>query len=245
MTNGYTRSPKLLKGALVEFSERFIGPVPNIILFQYNPESLTRSLNAWQPAGAERNPATQAQTPANAQPAPPPESFDLVLELDATDDLEAGDPLAVVSGVADRIAALEMLMYPASVGAPGDLRVADGVSVTTGAGNGGSASTRCTQVPVSRVPIVLFVWGPGRILPVRVTSFQVEEQMFSPTLYPLQAKVTVGLEVQNEADLDSYEDGLAKDLAREALKFTYKQRKLLAAANVANAGDSILGMLPF
>ena len=26
-------------------------------------------------------------------------------------------------------------------------------------------------------------WGPGRIVPVRLTSFQVEEQFFSPVLF--------------------------------------------------------------
>lgn len=44
---------------------------------------------------------------------------------------------------------------------------------------------------------VLFVWGPGRIFPVRVKDFQVEEQAYSPLLYPIRARVTVGLEVLN------------------------------------------------
>jgi hypothetical protein len=45
------------------------------------------------------------------------------------------------------------------------------------------------------VPIVLFEWGLGRIVPVRVTSFRIEEQLFSPTLYPIKAKMTVALQV--------------------------------------------------
>ena len=44
MPTGYSRSPKLLKGALVEFSERFIGPIPNVIVFQYNIETLIHIL---------------------------------------------------------------------------------------------------------------------------------------------------------------------------------------------------------
>lgn len=251
MTTGYTRSPKLLKGALVEFSERFIGPVPNIIIFQYNPEALTRSLEVWQPPDereGERNPGTQAGAPSNAQPGIPPESFTLTLVLDATDDLEAGDPVAVVTGVADRIAALEMLLYPQEGSLLGDLLGAVGVSVsvgTGGIGGGGAGGVETDEVPAGRVPIVLFVWGPGLIVPVRLTSFQVEEQAFSPILYPVRAKVTVGLKVQSEEDLDSYDDSLAKDLAKTALKFTHKQRQLLAAANVANTVESILGILPF
>ena len=49
MANDSPIRPALLKGALVEFSERFIGPVPNIIIFQYNPQSLTRTLEVWTP----------------------------------------------------------------------------------------------------------------------------------------------------------------------------------------------------
>ena len=41
MANGYTRSPKLLKGALVKLSEEFLGPIPNIIVFQYNPKKIS------------------------------------------------------------------------------------------------------------------------------------------------------------------------------------------------------------
>ena len=251
MTTGYSRSPKLLKGALVEFSERFIGPIPNIIIFQYNPESLTRTLQVWQPPGEEEgegNPATPSSSASNVQPAAPPESFTLTLELDATDDLEVGDPVAVVTGVADRIAALEMLLYPQEGSLLGDLLGAVGASVSIGAGGvsvGGSASVEVDEVPSGVVPIVLFVWGPGLIVPVRLTSFQVEEQAFSPILYPIQAKVTVGLKVQSETDLNDYEDGFAKDIAIMALKFTHKQRQVLAAANLANSVESILGMLPF
>ena len=251
MADGYTRSPKLLKGALVEFSERFVGPVPNIIIFQYNPESLTRKLERWQPPQSEED-ATPPDVPSpsgnNAQPGPPGESFSLSLILDATDDLEVGDPVAVVTGVADRIAALEMLLYPQEGSLLGDLLGAVGVSVSVGAGGvdvSAAGGTEVDDVPAGEVPIVLFVWGPGLIVPVRLTSFQVEEQAFSPILYPIQAKVTVGLKVQSEADLESYEDGFAKDIAIMALKFTHKQRQVLAAANLANSVESILGMLPF
>jgi len=44
------------------------------------------------------------------------------------------------------------------------------------------------------LPVVLFFWGPGRIIPVRVTALSIEEQQFSPTLYPIRAKATIGLQ---------------------------------------------------
>ena len=113
MPTGYPRSPKLLKGALIELSEPFLGPVPNIIVFQYNPETLSRTLNPWKPSSGE---GTGADSGAanTAQPFDPGETITLTLELDATDALEEPEshPVAVVSGVADRIAALEMLLYP-------------------------------------------------------------------------------------------------------------------------------------
>ena len=109
MPTGYSRSPKLIKGALIEFSERFLGPIPNVIVFQYNPETMSRTLEVWQPPSS---PGQSADTASTAQPQDPPETFSLDLELDATDALELPNshPVAVNFGVADRIAAMEMLL---------------------------------------------------------------------------------------------------------------------------------------
>src|SRR2546425_6357681 len=100
-------SPKILKGALVQLAEGFIGPVPNIIVFQYNPESLSRTLAPYNPPTDQASDAQKAGSGDTSQPFDPGETFNLALELDATDALEQPDshPVAVVSGVADRIAA--------------------------------------------------------------------------------------------------------------------------------------------
>jgi hypothetical protein len=238
MASGYSQSPKLLKGALVELSQRFIGPVPNVIVFQYNPETLSRSLTVWQPPDTDDTGKTKKS--ATAQPSDPPETFTLNLVLDATDDLEEPEshPVAVVSGVAARIAALEMLLYPQEESLLGGLLGSVSASL--------SAAIEGTKtVPRGTVPIVLFVWGPGRIVPVRLTSFSVEEQAYSPLLYPIRAKVSVGLKVLSPADLKSHPDGTSKALAEAVFKFTRKQKQVLAAANIANSVESILGMLPF
>jgi hypothetical protein len=241
MANGYTRSPKLLKGALVEFSERFIGPVPNIIIFQYNPETLTRTLSVWTPPDLQdgSNPATPPTASATAQPSDPLESFSVTLELDATDALEEPEshPVAVISGVADRIAALEMLLYPQEKSLLGDLLGSLGI---------GGGKDPLQTLPRGTVPVVLFVWGTGRIAPVRLTSFSVEEQAFSPTLYPIRAKVTVGLTILTPKDFPPEgKRKFSEDLAVAAFNFTRKQKQILAAANLANSVESILGMLPF
>jgi hypothetical protein len=227
----------LLKGALIEFSERFIGPIPNVIVFQYNPSSLTRTLEVWQPPSGG---GPESEASATAQPDDPPESFDLTLELDATDALETPDshPVAVISGVADRVAALEMLLYPQEESLLGGLLG----SVTSSLGISGGAGA--APVPRGTVPVVLFVWGPGRIAPVRLTSFSVEEQAFSPTLYPIRASVTVGLKMLTDDDFPQ-SDSLSEQLAIFAYKYTRKQKQALAALNTANSVESILGMLPF
>lgn len=243
---GYSRSPKLLKGALVEFSERFLGPVPNIIIFQYNPESLTRSLEAWK-GGGERDlgelpPGTVPTAAPNVQPSDPPETFSLSLVLDATDALEqpGQNAVAVIAGVADRIAALELLLYPEEQSLLGGL-----VSTIAGTLGGALGAVGGAQpIPPRQVPVVLFVWGPGRIVPVRLSTFTVEEQTFSPTLYPMRAKVTVGMRVLTPADFPS-PTRFSEKLAVKAFQYTRKQKQVLAAANVGNSIESILSLLSF
>jgi hypothetical protein len=234
-------SPKLLKGALVEMSERFLGPIPNVILFQYNPSGLTRTLRAHAPGdrGGEEGDAAAQRAVGTVQPFDPEESVELSLLLDATDALEKPDshPVAVLAGVADRLSALELLLYPQ------DRALADELLGAVGAVRGGLGGP--SPPPERRhVPIVLFAWGPGRIVPVRVTSFRVEEQAFSPTLYPIRATVRLGLRIVQPSELEAYPDGFAKELAKTAYGFTRTQKKTLAAANLANAVESILGMLP-
>lgn len=250
MPTGYSRSPKLLKGALIEFSERFIGPIPNVIVFQYNPETMTRTLEVWSQNGGGESSASN-DTSHTAQPFDPPETFSLALELDAADALEnpAAHPVAFISGVADRIAAMEMLLYPQGDSLLGSLLGSVSVSVGgAGASIGGAAggATGAVQpVPRGTVPVVLFVWGPGRIVPVRVTSFTVEEQAYSPLLYPIRAKVNIGLKILTPKDFPTCHRKLSEELAITAFNFTRKQKEVLAAANMANSVESILGMLPF
>jgi hypothetical protein len=250
MPTGYSRSPKLLKGALIEFSERFIGPIPNVIVFQYNPETMTRTLEVWSQNGGGESSASN-DTSHTAQPFDPPESFTLALELDAADALENPEshPVAFISGVADRIAAMEMLLYPQGDSLLGDLLGSISGSLSIGGASiGGALGGAAGGVqPASRgtVPVVLFVWGPGRIVPVRLTSFSVEEEAYSPLLYPIRAKVTIGLKILTPKDFPACNRKLSEDLAITAFKFTRKQKEVLAAANLANSVESILGMLPF
>ena len=228
---GLKRSPKFEKGALVQLVQDIVGMVPNVIPFQYNPEKLSRSLTPWNPFEVDQT-QRGAQAPT-VQPFDPKESFTLDLEIDATDDLEDGNPLAREVGVADRLAALKKLTLPTR-GLIGDL-------VSSALALAGQASTQAER---PTVPVVLFVWGPGRILPVRVTRFSVEETLFSPTLHPIQAKVSLGLEVLTPDAFRCQRD-VAAGLAIAAYNFTKLQEDALAVAHIANNIDAIRGLLPF
>src|SRR6516165_6003244 len=94
----------------------FIGSLPNVIVFQYNPETIT---HAWTAAGQSGSAASpKAGVNPMAADGIPGESFSFKLSLDARDmiaDIDANPVaagLATVSGVYTRLAALEMLQYP-------------------------------------------------------------------------------------------------------------------------------------
>jgi len=228
---GLRRSPKFEKGALVQLIKDLVAFTPNVIPFQYNPEKLSHSLTPWNPFEVDQ---TRRGAPApTVQPFNPKENFNLTLELDATDDLEENKDVAKAVGVADRLAALKKLTLP-SEGLIGDL-VADVRSLV------GKASK---NVHRPTVPVVLFVWGAGRILPVRVTAFSVDETLFSPTLRPIQATVTLTLEVLTP-DVFRCQRNVTEKLAVAAYNFTKLQDDALAVAHIANNVDAIRGLLPF
>jgi hypothetical protein len=88
----FPRSPKILKGAFVQFDQQ---PAPGrVIIFQYNPEKLDRKLEA------------------STKDSLPRETITFTLTLDATDSLEAAHPVAIESGIYPLLSALELLLYP-------------------------------------------------------------------------------------------------------------------------------------
>src|SRR5262244_3292829 len=107
MPSDFPRSPNMLKGALVVFETKL--PIPtNLIVFQYNPESMSRSFT--QLGGQDQS---QTQSSGDTQPKlPPVESFQVSVDLDAADQLETKNPLAIATGLHPTLAALELLLYP-------------------------------------------------------------------------------------------------------------------------------------
>lgn len=229
-----------LRGALVEFMESFPIPIPNVILFQYNPETMTHSWTPAKTGGA----STPGQSPSNplAISGSPEEQFSFTLQMDSNDTIADGSAvtagLATVSGVYPRLAALEMLLFPTSP--PGGGLIG---SISSALGIGGSPPP-ATAVPAAQLPTVLFVWGPGRIAPVRVTALSITEKLYDGTLLnPIHAEAQITLKVLTSEEL-KFVDGPLGILANAATTYTSGLREALAIANLANSVESIIGMLP-
>ena len=233
-----------LKGALISFMPTFIGTIPNVIVFQINPETIS---HAWTEPTASSQPASGGKSNSDplAVTGVPGESFTFTLILDANDEkadvatnpIAAG--LAAVSGAYIHLAALEMLQYP--MGSASALL--GQVSAALSSASAGASSTPSTSVPASQVPVVLFVWGPQRIVPVRVTQLQITEKLYDELLNPVHAESQISLRVLTPDELAAVQ-GPMRDVANIAYVYTQGLRQLQATANLADAAASIIGMLP-
>jgi hypothetical protein len=188
-------SPRTIRGALVGIDP--LDPVASVIIFQYNPDTLTRTLQAQ--TGAEGGDRTEQLRLKGA----PVETIKLDLEIDATDQLASDDPGAKAIGIYPQLSALEMLIYPKS-----SLVIANTVLLALGT----------IEVIPPMAPLTIFVAGPKRALPVRVTEFSITEEAYDPGLNPIRAKVSLGLRVLSYSDLPIGHPGHALFLAHQVAK---------------------------
>ncbi len=239
-----------MKGALVSFMPTFVGSVPNVIVFQYNPESISHT---WTVAGdSAKATDPKAGVDPTAADRVPGEAFSFKLFLDATDMIANGSTnpvaagLATASGVYTRLAALEMLQYPTGTfSGPGLLGSVSAAISSAGLslpGSGGG-SNQNTTVPRSDVPTALFVWGPQRIVPVRVTELSITETLYDGLLSPTHAEVSITLQVLTPEEITGM-TGEMKQVAQVAYVYSQGLRQVQAVANLGDAAASIIGMLP-
>lgn len=232
----------MLKGALVSFSPTFLPlPIPNVIIFQYNPETMTHT---WTQPEAASSSGTETSNPLAVQGMPGEEfSFTIAMNSDeeiADSTLTSG--LAKLSGLYSRLAALEMLLYPTGT----SNALVGAVTAAIGSALGGGSSGPTRTVPQSVIPVTLFIWGPGRIVPVRVTGLTITEKLYDSALNPTYAEAQVSLRVLTPAELvaASTDNDVLGSLATVAYNYTLTLRQTLAVANLANAAESIIGMIP-
>ena len=175
----YNVSPLLLKGAILVLEPNTGIPL-NTINFEYNPETIKRSLKP-QSVGDEPD-----RTEVLRLKGPPIETIQCEVEIDATDQLAAQDPTAMSVGIAPQLSTLELLVYPSSA-----VLIANEVLSLVGT---------IEILPMSS-NLTVFAWGTNRVTPVRLTGIEITEEFFDPRLNPIRAKVSLSMRVLNVNDV--------------------------------------------
>ena len=233
MSGGFSNQPKILRGAFVEFG---VSLPPLIVKFQFNPEMITRTRTATvkppcTPAGKKA-----AQTIGYVQQQKDSsllkfrvgetitvhrETLGFEIRLDATDKLNDGDVLAEQFGIAPQLSTLELMMLPKNQSLLG-----------------GAISALLKDKPkefaffdeATTPPVILFIWGRKKVLPVNITSMSIKEEEFSADLNPIRATVTVSLEVIEGAN--------------PPLLFTKERKEAMSLLNLANIRDIANTLVP-
>jgi len=153
--------------------------VQRIIAFEINPDTVTRTfqVRGVSGEGGDRIEALRLK-------GPPVETLKLEVVIDAM--IGAGNPTIAEVGLHPQLAALELLCYPRSADLLFEKSKADAGTL---------------EIAPAMSPLPLLVWGPKRIVPVRVTELSVTEEEFDEKLNPVRAKVGLGLRVLTVDDL--------------------------------------------
>jgi hypothetical protein len=214
--SSFPGSPRLVKGGIV-LLDPDTGVLERIIALQYNPDSLTRTLQAQAvtPDGGNRSEALRLKGPAV-------ETLKLEAEIDATDQLASPSqyPGAVSAGIFPQLAVLEMMVSP----------TAAQLIATNDLSNSGALEI----IPVEG-PLTLFVWSKNRVVPVRITDFSITEEAFDTALNPIRAKVSLGLRVLSMNDLPFDHKGTG-------IFLIYQKQKEQLAQLVQSPGFGTLGI---
>ena len=91
------------------------------------------------------------------------------------------------------------------------------------------------EVAPVEAPLALFVWSANRVVPIRLTDFNITEEAFDINLNPIRAKVSLSMRVLSVNDLDFTSTGASVYLA-------YQQRKERLAAKSPAGNLNALGI---
>jgi hypothetical protein len=217
---GFPGSPRLLKCGII-LLDPTTSAIQRVITLQYNPDTLTRSLQIQSVDTGHRD-----RSEALRLKAPAVETFKFDAEIDATDQLEFPDqnPLAPQFGINPLLAALEMIIYPSSAQLQNTNTLAQAGTL---------------EIAPMEAPLTLFVWSRSRVVPVRITDFSIAEEAFDAALNPIRAKVSLSLRVLSVEDLGFSDKG-------GQLYMAYQQQKeRFASSNQSGSiGDLGLGAPP-
>lgn len=203
-------APRIVRGAFIEYG---LSIPPLFVVFQFNPVQLTRNRSLGFAPENEASPTPpEGESPEQAarrqlrqqrslrefhqrhddldeiqkrqKVTVQEESLSFEIRLDATDRLEQGDPIAATFGVLPQLATLELMVHPKEEGLLG-------AALGSLLGSSGGFSFTRRKNP----PLVLFIWGIKRVLPVNINSLNITETEFSTLLDPIRATVSVNLTV--------------------------------------------------
>lgn len=175
------------KAKLVEYS---LSIPPLALAFAFNPETITRNRTITVKTGG--SPATRGgydfRTPLESQRAAQgvemqPESLQFDVLIDATDALEAGNPIAQQFGIQPQLDTLRSMIEPKTQG-PAGLKVLASLQL------GEARAFQMHETP----SVLLLIWGFG-VLPVFLTGVTQKEVMHLRNLFPIRAEVQLNMQV--------------------------------------------------
>lgn len=201
MASSFPGTPSITKGAIISFD--LPNPVPNVIQFQYNPETMQRTITRNENNGEGGSPSDTFKTIS-----PPTETISLEIEFDATDKLEHPDEneSAKTMGVFPQLSALEMILYPKST-----VVIANTIL---------AATVGAMEVVPGQGPFTLFIWGAKRVVPVKLTEFNITEEEYDTNLNPIRANVSLTMKVLTYNDFEMIHPGFGIFLAHQVVKET-------------------------
>lgn len=204
---------KLLKGALATVGTT--NPPAMTIPFQYNPETLTRTLspNMVKPEGDRVERLRFAGAPV--------ETISVDAEFDSVDASGVADARLRSAGVYPQLSALELLVYPSL----------SQVNQTVQQGNAGAL-----VLAFEAAPLTLFIWGERRVVPVEVTGYTIVEQFFDNYLTPVRAKVTIKMRVLSYSDLHPDSPGYSQFVAYQ------RGKEEMAKQGSTSNGQAVTGV---
>ncbi len=246
MTDGFPNKPKILKGAFVEYG---LSLPPLFVVFQFNPEQLSRSrsVSFFAPGGGtdavateegEEGETSSTITTGSAnrnkslrelhqrefededdllaireaqRVSIQEESISFDIRLDASDDMNNGNIITGEFGILPRLSTLELMMHAKSDSILG--------SLVDMLGSDGGFKFAKSEAP----PVVLFIWGYTRVLPVNINSMSITETEFNTHLSPTRATVNVNMTV----------------IEGKNIPYTYSKvlKEVMSVLNLANITD--------
>jgi hypothetical protein len=240
MAGGFPNKPKILHGAFVEFG---LSLPPLVVVFQFNPVQLSRNRSLTFAVPNPPTPAPSGAQAAAAQPITPrslrqfhnksnlfelqeeqlvtvqEQTIGFDIRLDATDKLNDRDIITEKFGIAPQISTLELMVYPKD-----ESRLGAAVSALLGKPKGFSFTRGANP------PMILFIFGRKRVLPVNINSMNITETEFSTDLNPIRATVAVNLTV----------------IEGKSMPYLYSKAiiEAMSALNLANITDMVNVVVP-